>query len=80
MALGALVCVPHSVDAQPADTIDRPVSIYVAGTAGGGRTTGGRAQPKEGNTERARTRGHFLQSNGAVSIQTPRGRNRWANA
>src|SRR5437764_5375104 len=27
------VCPSH---AQPADTIDRPVSIYVAGTAGGG--------------------------------------------
>src|SRR5437899_12699935 len=28
-----LVCPSH---AQPADTIDRPVSVYVAGTAGGG--------------------------------------------
>ena len=36
VALGALACVPQSVDAQPAETMDRPLSIYVAGTAGGG--------------------------------------------
>jgi tripartite-type tricarboxylate transporter receptor subunit TctC len=36
LALAGLFCVVHPADAQPADAMDRPLSIYVAGTAGGG--------------------------------------------
>jgi tripartite-type tricarboxylate transporter receptor subunit TctC len=35
-SIAAALCLMCPSDAQPADTIDRPVSIYVAGTAGGG--------------------------------------------
>src|SRR5260221_6104865 len=35
-SIAAVWCLVCPSDAQPADTIDRPVSIYVAGTAGGG--------------------------------------------
>src|SRR5258708_758828 len=35
-SIAAALCLVCSSHAQPADTIDRPVSIYVAGTAGGG--------------------------------------------
>ena len=35
-SIAATLCLVCSSDAQPAGTIDRPVSIYVAGTAGGG--------------------------------------------
>jgi tripartite-type tricarboxylate transporter receptor subunit TctC len=43
LGVAAAVCLASAARAQPADTIDRSVTIYVAGTAGGGIDLYGRA-------------------------------------
>src|SRR4051794_23059280 len=43
LSMAAAVCLASAAPAQAADTIDRPVTIYVAGTAGGGIDLYGRA-------------------------------------